>query len=594
MYKLVISDDEGKNTVVPLVRDEITIGRKEGNTIRLTERNVSRRHARLVKLNGRFVIEDLQSYNGVRVNGQRIGGEVALDPGDRIQIGDYQLALQLDSADSPTLPDRASPGVADADTAMIAAPGPPARLVMITPPAPGAEFALTGDRIRIGRAEDLDVWVNHRSISREHAEIQKEPDGGLRLIDLGSANGVRVNGKDVQNALLSAGDVIELGQVRFRFVAAGEHYAFDADRTVQMDAVAVERPSRNRMPMLAVAIVMLAVVGAAVVALWGSDQPDEPIVRPLPDPGIVQADTADPAPAAPSYDQALAGCRAAVQQGQWANAIAQADLALRARPSDAAATACRATAAAGQQHQPTFDRGLAHFQAGRLQEAYFEFANLPLDSPLRLRPQVGQAVQGYANAQIAAANQVLGTEPSEARRLSEFVLGMDGITPSQRAQAEAIKRIAESRGASRGDGATADSRSPRRGAASRTPRGRDASPAAAAGGSAREATSERTTVGEASPPPRGGSSGGGGGGMTPADLDQQAREAMIRGDNTTVIRLLEGHARTEWQLTALIEAYRARGQTQQALRHMRTFVNRFPNTSRARQYQQILARSASQ
>ena len=49
MYKLIIEDDEGKTTVVPLIRDEITIGRKEGNTIRLTERNVSRRHAKLVK-----------------------------------------------------------------------------------------------------------------------------------------------------------------------------------------------------------------------------------------------------------------------------------------------------------------------------------------------------------------------------------------------------------------------------------------------------------------------------------------------------------------------------------------------------------------
>ncbi len=39
MVKLIIEDDEGKTTVVPLIRDEITIGRKEGNTIRLTERN---------------------------------------------------------------------------------------------------------------------------------------------------------------------------------------------------------------------------------------------------------------------------------------------------------------------------------------------------------------------------------------------------------------------------------------------------------------------------------------------------------------------------------------------------------------------------
>ena len=69
MYKLVIQDDEGKTTVVPLIRDELTIGRKEGNTIRLTERNVSRRHARLIRSNGSITIEDLNSYNGIRVNG---------------------------------------------------------------------------------------------------------------------------------------------------------------------------------------------------------------------------------------------------------------------------------------------------------------------------------------------------------------------------------------------------------------------------------------------------------------------------------------------------------------------------------------------
>src|SRR3954468_18897136 len=96
MYKLIIEDDEGKTTVVPLIRDEITIGRKEGNTIRLTERNVSRRHAKLLKSNGSVFIEDLSSYNGIKVNGDRIAGRAPINEGDRIQIGDYQLALKLD------------------------------------------------------------------------------------------------------------------------------------------------------------------------------------------------------------------------------------------------------------------------------------------------------------------------------------------------------------------------------------------------------------------------------------------------------------------------------------------------------------------
>src|SRR5688500_15170728 len=99
MFKLVIQDDEGKTTVVPLIRDEITIGRKEGNTIRLTERNVSRRHARIVRANGAVAIEDLGSYNGVRVNGTRINQRTPLTISDRVQIGDYLIELKAEGAE---------------------------------------------------------------------------------------------------------------------------------------------------------------------------------------------------------------------------------------------------------------------------------------------------------------------------------------------------------------------------------------------------------------------------------------------------------------------------------------------------------------
>src|SRR5271170_4970364 len=101
MFKLVIQDDEGKTTVVPLIRDEITIGRKEGNTIRLTERNVSRRHARIVRSNGSVLVEDLDSYNGVKVNGARIQGRINVNEADRIQIGDYLLELKVDRGTQP-------------------------------------------------------------------------------------------------------------------------------------------------------------------------------------------------------------------------------------------------------------------------------------------------------------------------------------------------------------------------------------------------------------------------------------------------------------------------------------------------------------
>src|SRR5439155_1014204 len=76
-------------------------GRQEGNTIRLTERNVSRRHARLLRQNGHILVEDLGSYNGIRINGDRIQGQVQVNEGDLIQIGDYDLAVQREGAEVP-------------------------------------------------------------------------------------------------------------------------------------------------------------------------------------------------------------------------------------------------------------------------------------------------------------------------------------------------------------------------------------------------------------------------------------------------------------------------------------------------------------
>ena len=106
MFKLTIEDDEGKTTVIPLIRDEMTIGRQEGNTIRLTERNISRKHARMVRQNGTMYVEDLASYTGVRVNGARIVALTPVAEGDEVQIGDYKLMVRIDRPPMSANPDR--------------------------------------------------------------------------------------------------------------------------------------------------------------------------------------------------------------------------------------------------------------------------------------------------------------------------------------------------------------------------------------------------------------------------------------------------------------------------------------------------------
>lgn len=108
--KLIIEDDAGRKTVVPLVRDRITIGRGPDNAIRLTDRNVSREHGvLLVREDHRVVIEDRNSFNGIRLNGARIRGAAEIRPGDLVEIGDYGLSLVDDLRPwTPSDPDLAA------------------------------------------------------------------------------------------------------------------------------------------------------------------------------------------------------------------------------------------------------------------------------------------------------------------------------------------------------------------------------------------------------------------------------------------------------------------------------------------------------
>ena len=58
----------------------------------LDDLSVSRRHARLVFRDGHWVIQDLESTNGTRVNGVRVG-RCELHPGDHVDVGDERLRI---------------------------------------------------------------------------------------------------------------------------------------------------------------------------------------------------------------------------------------------------------------------------------------------------------------------------------------------------------------------------------------------------------------------------------------------------------------------------------------------------------------------
>jgi predicted component of type VI protein secretion system len=69
----------------------------------------------------------------------------------------------------------------------------------------------------VGRSRDCDVVLDDAGISRRHAELRRGPDGWT-VADLGSTNGVRVNGVPVHGAQpLRSGDRLELGSTEIVF-----------------------------------------------------------------------------------------------------------------------------------------------------------------------------------------------------------------------------------------------------------------------------------------------------------------------------------------------------------------------------------------
>ncbi len=89
-------------------------------------------------------------------------------------------------------------------------PGPRARLVVTAGPQEGKVFPLQTTTMVIGRRDTCDVVLSDSSVSRRHAQLEYR-GGEYVLTDLGSTNGVYVNGVRVHAKVLAPGDTIKMG-----------------------------------------------------------------------------------------------------------------------------------------------------------------------------------------------------------------------------------------------------------------------------------------------------------------------------------------------------------------------------------------------
>lgn len=202
-------------------KPEITVGRGQTNDIVIQDVRMSRAHARFeFSDNGEVTVVDAGSTNGVRVNGNKVERAV-IQPGDVIQMGESQIRYERASKDEEltvinsemdldrTIADFVLPAVLN-DTSED-------RIVIYTPDKTwDVPLGDKVDSLTIGRSAGSDVVIEHPSVSRTHARIERD-HRTFKMRDLNSSNGLIVNGEKRDEVILDSGVTVKLGYATIIF-----------------------------------------------------------------------------------------------------------------------------------------------------------------------------------------------------------------------------------------------------------------------------------------------------------------------------------------------------------------------------------------
>jgi Protein of unknown function (DUF3662)/FHA domain len=137
---------------------------------------------------------------------------------DRLSLGEFGIQAHLLTTPDDEPASAAAPSQGDFGHTMVYSPDRDARMLDPEPVQPsravlsggGRRSVLSGRSMVLGRGREADIVVDDANVSRKHAELRHDEDG-WRVVDLGSTNGVKVNRRQVDQALLQHGDRITLG-----------------------------------------------------------------------------------------------------------------------------------------------------------------------------------------------------------------------------------------------------------------------------------------------------------------------------------------------------------------------------------------------
>lgn len=235
--RLVLGRNEGREW--PIDGGQATIGRDERAQVPLFgDPNVAPLHARIVKQSGRWHLVDEGSPVGTGLNGQYVQN-APLNPGDQIMVGRHVLQFLIrgtpvpkpheaqyagrgypiqQASPAPSQPlsqPQTQPQPVSEPTQAFAVPSVSAGITIkaVNGPLAGQRFPIH-QPVELGR-ESASIPMSYDThASRRHARLELQGDR-LSLLDLGSTNGVQVNGMKVTQAMLGPGDRFQIGNTLF-------------------------------------------------------------------------------------------------------------------------------------------------------------------------------------------------------------------------------------------------------------------------------------------------------------------------------------------------------------------------------------------
>lgn len=119
-------------------------------------------------------------------------------------------------------------------------------LTVLNGPETGVAYRLLGQQVSLGRDADNDVVIHDNRSSRRHARLELR-GSDYWIVDLGSQNGVLLNGQVTRQAALKSGDILRFGDTDYRFGSPSQMTVLGSSPPVPQPSPALDRPM-NPMP----------------------------------------------------------------------------------------------------------------------------------------------------------------------------------------------------------------------------------------------------------------------------------------------------------------------------------------------------------